>query len=102
MEKTSSSTPLFDRIDSPVDLKRLDRNELPALADELRQVIMDTVAVTGGHLGSGMGVVELTIALHYLFDFKDDRLVWDVGHQCYPHKLLTERKARVAETMSYV
>ncbi|MEC7583286.1 MAG: 1-deoxy-D-xylulose-5-phosphate synthase [Planctomycetota bacterium] len=94
MEKTSSSTPLFDRIDSPVDLKRLDRNELPALADELRQVIMDTVAVTGGHLGSGMGVVELTIALHYLFDFKDDRLVWDVGHQCYPHKLLTERKAR--------
>ncbi|MGE3171253.1 MAG: 1-deoxy-D-xylulose-5-phosphate synthase [Planctomycetota bacterium] len=89
-----SQTPLLDRIDSPDDLKMLARHELPALADELRHAIMDTVAVTGGHLGSGMGVVELTVALHYLFDFKDDRLVWDVGHQCYPHKLLTERKAR--------
>jgi 1-deoxy-D-xylulose-5-phosphate synthase len=89
-----SSTPLLDRVDSPADLKQLARSELPQLAGEMRQAIMDTVAVTGGHLGSGMGVVELTIALHYLFDFKDDRLVWDVGHQCYPHKLLTERKGR--------
>jgi len=67
---------------------------LPELCEELRKVIMDTVAVTGGHLGSGMGVVELTVALHYLYDFSDDRLVWDVGHQCYPHKLLTGRKER--------
>ncbi|MCB9889872.1 MAG: 1-deoxy-D-xylulose-5-phosphate synthase [Planctomycetes bacterium] len=85
---------MFDRVDSPADLKQIPRDQLTALCAELRKVIMDTVAVTGGHLGSGMGVVELTVALHYLFDFKDDRLVWDVGHQCYPHKLLTERKER--------
>lgn len=93
MEPTSL-TPLLDRVDTPDDLKRLSRAELPALAAELRRVILDTVSVTGGHLGSGMGVVELTIALHYLFDFAEDRLVWDVGHQCYPHKLLTGRKTR--------
>lgn len=90
----SSPTPLFDRVDSPADLKRLPREQLPALCAELRKVILDTVSITGGHLGSGMGVVELTVGLHYLFDFKEDRLVWDVGHQCYPHKLLTERKDR--------
>lgn len=89
-----SPTPLLDCINSPADLKQLSREQLPALAAELRKVILDTVTVTGGHLGSGMGVVELTIALHYLFDFKQDRLVFDVGHQCYPHKLLTERKDR--------
>jgi 1-deoxy-D-xylulose-5-phosphate synthase len=87
-------TPLFDQVDTPADLKKLSRDQLPALCAELRQVILDTVSVTGGHLGSGMGVVELTVALHYLFDFQDDRLVWDVGHQCYPHKLLTGRKDR--------
>ncbi|HEX5053835.1 MAG TPA: 1-deoxy-D-xylulose-5-phosphate synthase [Planctomycetota bacterium] len=89
-----SPTPLFDQVDSPADLKKIPREQLPALCAELRKVILDTVSVTGGHLGSGMGVVELTVALHYLFDFADDRLVWDVGHQCYPHKLLTGRKAR--------
>ncbi len=89
-----SQTPLFDQVDNPDDLKKIPREQLPALCAELRKVILDTVSVTGGHLGSGMGVVELTVALHYLFDFKDDRLVWDVGHQCYPHKLLTGRKAR--------
>jgi 1-deoxy-D-xylulose-5-phosphate synthase len=89
-----SPTPLFDQVDNPDDLKRLSPEQLPALCEELRRVILDTVTVTGGHLGSGMGVVELTVALHYLFDFKKDRLVWDVGHQCYPHKLLTERKSR--------
>ena len=93
MEPTNP-TPLFDQVDSPDDLKRIPREQLPALCAEMRKVILDTVSVTGGHLGSGMGVVELTVALHYLFDFKDDRLVWDVGHQCYPHKLLTERKDR--------
>jgi 1-deoxy-D-xylulose-5-phosphate synthase len=90
----TSPTPLFDRVDNPDDLKLVPREQLPALCAELRRVILDTVSVTGGHLGSGMGVVELTVALHYLFDFKDDRLVWDVGHQCYPHKLLTGRKDR--------
>ena len=89
-----SQTPLFDLVNSPVDLKKLPREDLTQLCAELRKVIMDTVSVTGGHLGSGMGVVELTVALHYLYDFSDDRLVWDVGHQCYPHKLLTERKDR--------
>ncbi|MBL8748867.1 MAG: 1-deoxy-D-xylulose-5-phosphate synthase [Planctomycetes bacterium] len=90
----SSPTPLLDQVDNPADLKGIPRQQLPALCAELRKVILDVVSVTGGHLGSGMGVVELTTALHYVFDFKDDRLVWDVGHQCYPHKLLTERKAR--------
>jgi len=89
-----SETPLFDQVDNPADLKKLPREQLTPLAAELRKVIMDTVSVTGGHLGSGMGVVELTLALHYLYDFRDDRLVWDVGHQCYPHKLLTGRKDR--------
>jgi len=89
-----SPTPLFDQVNVPEDLKKLPREQLGALCEELRQVIMDTVSVTGGHLGSGMGVVELTVALHYLYDFSDDRLVWDVGHQCYPHKLLTGRKDR--------
>ena len=89
-----SPTPLFDQVDSPADLKKLPREVLPTLCAELRKVILDTVTITGGHLGSGMGVVELTVGLHYVFDFKNDRLVWDVGHQCYPHKLLTERKAR--------
>ncbi len=89
-----SPTPLFDQVDSPAELKRIPREQLPQLCAELRKVILDTVTITGGHLGSGMGVVELTVALHYLFDFREDRLVWDVGHQCYPHKLLTERKAR--------
>ncbi|MEO0480241.1 MAG: 1-deoxy-D-xylulose-5-phosphate synthase [Planctomycetota bacterium] len=89
-----STTPLLDGISSPDDLKKLDRSELPALAAELRKTILDTVTVTGGHLGSGMGVVELTIVLHYMFDFRDDRLVFDVGHQVYPHKLLTGRRDR--------
>jgi 1-deoxy-D-xylulose-5-phosphate synthase len=88
------ATPLFDGIHGPADLKRLERASLPKLAEEMRSVILDTISQTGGHLGSGMGVVELTIALHYLYDFADDRLVFDVGHQCYPHKLLTERKER--------
>ncbi|MEC7726058.1 MAG: 1-deoxy-D-xylulose-5-phosphate synthase N-terminal domain-containing protein, partial [Planctomycetota bacterium] len=91
---SSSRTPLFDQVNLPEDLKKLPREKLAELCAELRQVIMDTVSVTGGHLGSGMGVVELTVALHYLYDFSDDRLVWDVGHQCYPHKLLTGRKDR--------
>ena len=85
---------LLDRIDSPDDLKKLSRDQLPALAQEIRDRIVETVSITGGHLGSSLGAVELTLALHYLFDFKRDRLVFDVGHQAYPHKLLTGRKER--------
>ena len=95
MTESNSKTPLLDNIQYPADLKQLPRESLPALAAEMRQLILDTVRITGGHLGSGMGVVELTIALHYLFDFDQDRLVFDVGHQCYPHKLLTGRKERI-------
>ena len=90
-----SHTPLLDKINNPQDLKKLDFSKLKALADELRLELIDAVSVTGGHLGAGLGVVELTIALHYLFDTPKDRLVWDVGHQAYPHKILTERRDRI-------
>ncbi|MCA8944008.1 MAG: 1-deoxy-D-xylulose-5-phosphate synthase, partial [Planctomycetes bacterium] len=92
--KQKPSTPLLDRISGPDDLKKLELSDLPMLAAELRETIQDTVQWTGGHLGSGMGVVELSIALHYVFDFAHDRLIFDVGHQAYPHKLLTGRKDR--------
>ena len=88
-------TPLLDRITRPADLRQLDRGDLRQLADELRAEMIDAVSVTGGHLGAGLGVVELTVALHYVFDTPDDRLIWDVGHQAYPHKILTERRARI-------
>jgi 1-deoxy-D-xylulose-5-phosphate synthase len=84
--------PLLDRIESPADLRRLDRASLPALARELRAFLLDTVARTGGHLSSNLGTVELTLALHYVFDTPRDRLVWDVGHQTYVHKILTGRR----------
>jgi 1-deoxy-D-xylulose-5-phosphate synthase len=82
---------LLSRIHSPADLKRLERRDLPTLAEEMRKFLIDTCAQTGGHIGAGLGVVELTIALHYVFDTPRDQLVWDVGHQGYPHKLLTGR-----------
>ncbi|NBK28191.1 1-deoxy-D-xylulose-5-phosphate synthase [Pseudomonas aeruginosa] len=85
------ATPLLDRASSPAELRRLGEADLETLADELRQYLLYTVGQTGGHFGAGLGVVELTIALHYVFDTPDDRLVWDVGHQAYPHKILTER-----------
>ena len=85
-------TPLLDTIASPADLRRLDRKQLPQLANELRAFLIDSVAQTGGHLSSNLGTVELTIALHAVYDTPDDRLVWDVGHQCYPHKVLTGRR----------
>jgi 1-deoxy-D-xylulose-5-phosphate synthase len=90
-----SATPLLDRVKTPADLKLLSEDELPQLAAELRQETVSTVAVTGGHLGAGLGVVELTIALHYVFDTPQDRLIWDVGHQAYPHKILTGRRDRI-------
>src|SRR5882672_9234574 len=88
-------TPLLDAIDSPADLRRLSEKDLRQVADELRAETISAVAVTGGHLGAGLGVVELTIALHYLFDTPRDRLLWDVGHQAYPHKILTSRRDRI-------
>jgi 1-deoxy-D-xylulose-5-phosphate synthase len=92
---TVSKTPLLDQIKTPQDLRRLEPKQLRQVADELRQEMIDAVAVTGGHLGAGLGVIELTVALHYIFDTPSDRLVWDVGHQAYPHKILTERRERI-------
>jgi 1-deoxy-D-xylulose-5-phosphate synthase len=91
----SSNTPLLDRVRTPADLRQLEPSQLRQLADELRRETIDAVAVTGGHLGAGLGVVELTVALHYVFNTPEDRLVWDVGHQSYPHKILTERRDRI-------
>ena len=89
------STPLLDQIDSPADLRKLKESDLTQLADELRAETISAVSVTGGHLGAGLGVVELTVALHYVFDTPTDRIVWDVGHQAYPHKILTGRRERI-------
>jgi 1-deoxy-D-xylulose-5-phosphate synthase len=91
----TSKTPLLDSIRMPADLRRLPTEQLPALARELRAEMIDAVSVTGGHLGAGLGVVELTVALHYIFDTPEDRLIWDVGHQSYPHKILTGRRDRI-------
>jgi len=88
-------TPLLDQINSPSDLKKFKPDQLQQIADELRAETIDAVSVTGGHLGAGLGVVELTVALHYLFDTPDDKIVWDVGHQVYPHKILTGRRDRI-------
>jgi 1-deoxy-D-xylulose-5-phosphate synthase len=91
----TSKTPLLDGIKIPADLRQLPSEQLPQIADELRQEMIDAVAVTGGHLGAGLGVVELTVALHHVFDTPTDRLIWDVGHQAYPHKILTGRRDRI-------
>ncbi|WP_374381860.1 1-deoxy-D-xylulose-5-phosphate synthase [Dongia sp.] len=91
----TSKTPLLDRVVTPAQLRQLDPSDLRQLADELRQETIDAVSVTGGHLGAGLGVVELTVAIHYVFDTPYDRLIWDVGHQAYPHKILTGRRDRI-------
>ena len=91
----ASKTPLLDRIKTPAHLRQLDPSQLRQVADELRQETIDAVSVTGGHLGAGLGVVELTTAIHYVFDTPYDRLIWDVGHQAYPHKILTGRRDRI-------
>ncbi|MDP1838164.1 MAG: 1-deoxy-D-xylulose-5-phosphate synthase [Reyranella sp.] len=90
-----SLTPLLDTVDVPADIRRLRADQLRQLADELRQETISAVSVTGGHLGAGLGVVELTVALHYVFDTPKDRLIWDVGHQAYPHKIVTGRRSRI-------
>ena len=92
---TPPTTPLLDTVDTPADLRRLKPEQLRQFADELRQETISAVGVTGGLLGSGLGVVELTVAIHYVFDTPNDRLIWDVGHQCYPHKILTGRRDRI-------
>ena len=88
-------TPLLDQIASPEDLRKLDHKQLRQVADEVRVEMIDAVSGIGGHFGAGLGVVELTVALHYVFDTPGDRLIWDVSHQAYPHKILTERRDRI-------
>src|SRR3954451_21513348 len=88
-------TPLLDTIELPSDLRRLKADQLRQVAGELRAEMISAVSVTGGHLGAGLGVVELTVAVHYVFNTPDDVLVWDVGHQAYPHKILTGRRDRI-------
>jgi 1-deoxy-D-xylulose-5-phosphate synthase len=93
--RISNRTPLLDQIEVPADLRRLPESDLKQLADELRAELIDAVSITGGHFGAGLGVVELTVGLHYVFDTPHDRLIWDVGHQAYPHKILTGRRDRI-------
>src|SRR6201981_2292208 len=90
-----SKTPLLDQIRTPEDLRRFEPGRLREIADELRQDLINAVSTTGGHLGAGLGVVELTVALHHVFDTPRDRLIWDVGHQAYPHKIVTGRRKRI-------
>src|SRR5512138_4045232 len=90
-----SKTPLLDTIKTPDDLRKLKIEQVRQVADELRQETIDAVSVTGGHFGAGLGVVELTTAIHYVFNTPDDKLIWDVGHQAYPHKILTGRRDRI-------
>ena len=89
------ATPLLDQVRLPADMRKFDLPQLRQLADELRAETIDAVSVTGGHLGAGLGVVELTVALHHVYDTPSDILIWDVGHQCYPHKILTGRRDRI-------
>ncbi|MEL7274050.1 MAG: 1-deoxy-D-xylulose-5-phosphate synthase, partial [Pseudomonadota bacterium] len=88
-------TPLLDQVNEPADLRQMQDDQLPQLAQELRAEMVDAVSVTGGHLGAGLGVVELTVALHHTFNTPHDRIIWDVGHQCYPHKIITGRRDRI-------
>ena len=86
---------LLDQINFPSDLRKLDKKQLNLVSEELRTELIEVVSETGGHLGAGLGVVEMTVALHYVFDTPKDKLVWDVGHQCYPHKIITGRKEKI-------
>ncbi len=95
MTTARPQTPLLDLVNTPEDLRRLQTGQLKQLADELRAEMVDAVSTTGGHLGAGLGVVELTVALHYIFNTPEDRIIWDVGHQSYPHKILTNRRSTI-------
>ena len=90
--KTSKS--LLDKVKFPKDLKKFNDQQLKTLCKELRDEVIDAVSVTGGHLGAGLGVVELTVAIHSVFNTPNDKLIWDVGHQCYPHKVITGRREK--------
>ena len=92
---------MLEKINNPSDLKKLEKSELVELAGEIRSLIIDIVSKTGGHLASSLGVVELTIALHYVFDAPNDKIIWDVGHQAYAHKILTGRKDKI-HTLMYI
>ena len=83
---------LLDKINYPADLRKFEKKDLKQISEELRSELVDVVSETGGHLGAGLGVIELTVALHYVFNTPKDKLVWDVSHQCYPHKIITGRK----------
>ena len=96
-----TETRLLDTIDSPADLKKLNLEELEQLAVEIRQKIVETVSKTGGHLAPSLGVVELTLAMHYVFDAPNDKIIWDVGHQAYTHKLITGRRDRFHTLRTY-
>src|SRR5689334_7674501 len=93
--QAKSAVPFLDKIQTPEDLRRVNADDLQQVADELRAETINAVAVTGGHLGASLGVVELTVALHCIFDTPNDKLIWDVGHQAYPHKILTGRRDRI-------
>src|SRR5579863_2284573 len=95
MPPSTPSYPLLGAIESPADLRALDERDLPALAAELREFLIHTVSTRGGHFAAGLGTVELTLTLHYVYNTPEDRLVWDVGHQAYPHKVLTGRRERL-------
>ena len=88
--------PLLSEINYPADLRALDAQQMQTVSDELRSYLLDSVAVSGGHFAAGLGAIEITIALHYVFNTPHDRIVWDVGHQCYPHKILTGRKKQIS------
>ena len=92
---------ILNRVAGPADMKHLSDAELTQLARELREEVISAVSVTGGHLGSSLGVVEITVALHAIFNTPHDKIVWDVGHQCYPHKILTGRKGRIRTCLLY-
>src|ERR1700755_527720 len=95
MNIPNTKTPLLDQVDLPEDLRKLDKSQLRQFANQLCTDLIDIVSVTGGHFGAGLGVVELTTALHYVFDTPNDKIIWDVGHQAYPHKIITGRRDRM-------
>ena len=99
--KKNNSYQLLDRVNYPSDLKKLNDGELVDLATDIRAFILDVISKTGGHLAAGLGTVELSISLHYIFNTPKDKIVWDVGHQCYPHKILTGRKDRMLTIRKY-
>ena len=92
---------ILDKVNFPRDLKKLDSEELNCLASDIREYILEVISKTGGHLAAGLGTVELSIALHYVFDTPKDKIIWDVGHQCYPHKVLTGRKHKLNSIRKY-